>query len=51
MNDEEFLVDMITSGSNAGVHGDNTGDAASTDIYLNMSGGDKIDQPRDAADD
>ena len=44
MNDEEFLMDMIASGSNAGVHGDNTGDAASIDIYLNMSGGDEIDQ-------
>ena len=51
MDDEQFLMDMIASGSNAGVHGDNTGDAASIDIYLNMSGGDEIDQHRDAADD
>ena len=28
MDDEQFLMDMIASGSNAGVHGDNTGDAA-----------------------
>ena len=51
MNDEEFLMDMIASGSNAGVHSDNTGDAASIDIYLNMSGGDEIDQPIADADD
>ena len=51
MNDEEFLMDMIASGSVAAVHGDDTSDAANTDIYLNMSGGDEIDQPRDAADD
>ena len=52
MDDEQFLMDMIASGSAAVVgHADDTGDAANTDIYLNMSGGDEIDQPRDAADD
>ena len=52
MDDEQFLMDMIASGSAAAApHADDTGDAANTDIYLNMSGGDEIDQPRDAADD
>ena len=50
MDDEQFLMDMIASGSaSAAAHADDTGDAANTDIYLNMSGGDEIDQPRDAA--
>ena len=52
MNDEEFLMDMIASGSaTAAGHADDTGDAANTDIYLNMSGGDEIDQPTADADD
>ena len=52
MDDEQFLMDMIASGSAAAAgHADDTGNAANTDIYLNMSGGDKIDQPRDAVDD
>ena len=52
MDDEQFLIDMIASGSAAAAsHADDTDDAANTDIYLNMSGGDEIDQPRDAADD
>ena len=52
MDDEQFLMDMIASDSAAAAgHVDDTGDAANTDIYLNMSGGDEIDQPRDAADD
>ena len=46
MDDEQFLMDMIASSSAAGAgHADDTGDAANTDIYLNMSGGDEIDQP------
>jgi hypothetical protein len=49
MDDEQFLIDMITSGSTAGVHAEEIGDATNTDIYLNMSGGDEIDQTRDAA--
>ena len=37
MNDEQFLMDMIASGSTAAVQGADTGgDAANTDIYLNM---------------
>ena len=49
MDDEQFLMDMIASGSAAAApHADDT---ANTDIYLNMSGGDEIDQPRDAAAD
>ena len=48
MDDEQFLMDMIASGSTAAGHVDNTGD---TDIYLNMSRGDKIDQPIADADD
>ena len=51
MEDEQFLMDMTASGSAAGVHAEEIGDAANTNIYLNMSGGDEIDQPRDAAAD
>ena len=44
MDDKQFLMDMIASSSAVGVgHADDTGDAANTDIYLNMSGGDEID--------
>ena len=42
MDDEQFLMDMIASGSAAvASHADDT---ANTDIYLNMSGGEEIDQ-------
>jgi len=52
IDDEQFLMDMIASGSAATApHADDTGDAANTDIYLNMSGGDEIDQPTADADD
>ena len=52
MDDKQFLMDMIASGSTKAVgHADDTGDAANTDIYLNMSGGDEIDQPTADADD
>ena len=52
MDDEQFLMDMIASGSAvAAGHAADTGDAANTDIYLNMSGGDEIDQLRDVVDD
>ena len=52
MDDEQFLMDMIASGSTAATpHADDTGDAANTDIYLNMSGGEEIDQNTDAAGD
>ena len=52
MDDEKFLMDMTASGSAvAAPHADDTGDAANTDIYLNMSGGDEIDQPTADADD
>ena len=52
MDDEQFLIDIIASGSAAAAgHADDTDDAANTDIYLNMSGGDEIDQPKDDADD
>ena len=52
MDDEQFLMDMIASSSAAAAgHDDDTGDAANTDIYLNMSAGDEIDQPTDDADD
>ena len=45
MDDEQFLMDMIASGSAvAAGHAADTGDAANTDIYLNMSGGDLINQ-------
>ena len=45
IDDEQFLMDMIASGSEAAApHADDTGDAANTDIYLNMSGGEEIDQ-------
>ena len=49
MDDEQFLMDMIASGSAvAAPHADDT---ANTDIYLNMSGGEEIDQNTDAAND
>ncbi|XP_039789056.1 uncharacterized protein LOC120655359 [Panicum virgatum] len=52
MDDEQFLMDMIASGSAAAAgHANDTGDGANTDIYLNMSGGDEIDQPTADADD
>ena len=52
MDDEQFLMDMIASGSAAAAgHANDTGDAANTDICLNMSRGDEIDQPTDADDD
>ena len=42
MDDEQFLMDMIASGSAAAApHADDT---ANADIYLNMSGGEEIDQ-------
>ena len=51
MDDEQFLMDMIASGSAATApHADDTGDAANTDIYLNMFSGEEIDQNTDAAD-
>ena len=51
MDDEQFLMDMIVSGSGTTAHAEETDDAANTDMYLNMSGDDKIDQPRDDAAD
>ena len=52
MDDEQFIMDMIASGSAAAAgHADDTGDAANSDIYLNMSGGDEIDHPTADADD
>ena len=49
MDDEQFLMDMIASGSAAAApHADDT---ANTDIYLNMSGGEEIDQNTAAATD
>ena len=51
MDDEQFLMDMIASGSaTAASNADDTSDAANTDIYLNMSGGDEIDQRTADAD-
>ena len=42
MDDEQILLDMVASGSAAAApHADDT---ANTDIYLNMSGGEEIDQ-------
>ena len=52
MHDEQFLMDMIAFGRAAVAgHADDTGDGTNTDIYLNMSGGDEIDQPTADADD
>ena len=49
MDYEQFLMDMIASGSAAtALHADDT---ANTDIYLNMSGGEEIDQNTAAAAD
>ena len=51
MDDEQFLMDMIASGSAAAAgHADDTSDATNTDIYLNISGGEEIDQNTAAAD-
>ena len=52
LDDEQFLMDRIASGSAAAAgHADDTGHGTNTDIYLNMSGGDEIDQPIADADD
>jgi len=52
MDDEQFLMEMIASGSAAAAgNAEDTGDTTNTDIYLNMSGGDEIDQPTADADD
>ena len=52
MDAEQFLIDMIASGSAATAgHADDTGDAANSDIYLNMSGGDEINHPTTDAND
>ena len=48
MDDEQFLLDMVASGSAAVTpHADDT---TNTDIYLNMSGSEEIDQNTAAAD-
>ena len=52
MDDEQFLLEMIASGSAAAAgNAEDTGDATNTDIYLNISGGDEIEQPTTDADD
>jgi len=38
MDDEQFLMDMIASGSGTAAHVEEAGDASNTDMYLNMSG-------------
>ena len=38
MDDEQFLMDMIASGSNAAGNVEEVGDTSNTDVYLNMSG-------------
>ena len=38
MDDEQFLMDMIASGSNAAGNVEEAGDTSNTDMYLNMSG-------------
>ena len=49
MDDEQFLMDMIASSSAAAApHADDT---VNTDIYINMSGGEEIDQNTVAAAD
>jgi hypothetical protein len=48
MDDDQFLMDMIASGSAAAAP--HAYDTANTDIYLNMSGGEEIDQNTAAAD-
>ena len=37
VDDEQFLIDMIASGSGAAAQ-EQAGDASNTDMYLNMSG-------------
>ena len=38
MDGEQFLMDMIASGSNAAGNVEEAGDTSNTDMYLNMSG-------------
>ena len=38
MDDEQFLMDMIASSSNAVGNVEEAGDTSNTDMYLNMSG-------------
>ena len=38
MDVEQFLMDMIASGSNAAGNVEEAGDTSNTDMYLNMSG-------------
>ena len=37
MDVEQFLMDMIASGSDTAAHDEEAGDASNTDMYLNMS--------------
>ena len=37
MDDEQFLMDMIASGSDAAAHDEEAGDASNTDICLVMT--------------
>ena len=51
MDDEQFLMDMIASGSNAAANVEEAGDARNnTNMYLNMSG-EGIEQSGDDAAD
>ena len=51
IDDEQFLMEMIASGSAAAAgNAEDTGNTTNTDIYLNMSSGDEIDQPTADAD-
>ena len=44
MDDEQFLMEMIASGSAAAAgNAEDTGNTTNTDIYLNMSSGEEID--------
>jgi len=49
MDDEQFLMDMIASGSNAAGNVEEAGDTSNTDMYLNMSG-EGIEQSEDDDD-
>ena len=46
MDDEQFLMDMIASSSNAVGNVEEAGDTSNTDMYLNMSG-EGIEQSED----
>ena len=50
MDDEQFLMDMIASGSGGAAYVEEAGDGSNTNMYLNMSGHGIEQHEDDAAD-